>query len=42
VPVAVAFPPGSSIRRRKAGPRPTPSQRNATTTAANTSANDTR
>lgn len=39
VPVAVAFPPGSSVRRK------TPAvqrQRNPTATAVNTSANETR
>jgi transcriptional regulator with XRE-family HTH domain len=40
VPVAVAFPPGSSARR-KAGLRPR-CQWNATATAVSTSANDTR
>jgi transcriptional regulator with XRE-family HTH domain len=39
VPVAVAFPPGSSVRRRKPC-RPAPPQWNATTTAVNTSPND--
>ena len=42
VPVAVAFPPGSSTRRKKAGRGPAHAQWNATATAVNTSANETR
>jgi transcriptional regulator with XRE-family HTH domain len=42
VPVAVAFPPGSSARRRKGGRGQANRQRNATATAVTTSANDTR
>jgi transcriptional regulator with XRE-family HTH domain len=42
VPVAVAFPPGSSVRRRNAGRGPVEPQWNATTTAVSTSPNDTR
>ena len=40
VPVAVAFPPGSSVRRKK--PAGAQRQRNATATAVNTIANETR
>ena len=42
VPVAVAFPPGASLRRKKAGRAPAQPQWNAIATAVNTSANDTR